>query len=185
MDRPQIRQLGAIPNLFSCLRILLVPEFLWLYVGGERPAALAVLVLSGVSDFLDGRAARRLGLVTPLGKILDPVADKLTQFAVISCLATEYNPVIFLLCILFAKEASAAVCGAALLASGGGSFSSLWYGKLSTGALYVFSGILLLWRVGRGALLWLTVAASCVVLAAFVLYTFEFVRKITGAYRDG
>ena len=157
MDRPQIRQLGAIPNLFSCLRILLVPEFLWLYVGGERPAALAVLVLSGVSDFLDGRAARRLGLVTPLGKILDPVADKLTQFAVISCLANEYNPVIFLLCILFAKEASAAV-QARRCSPRGGSFSSLWYGK-PLPVRFMFSGILLLWRVGRG-LCSLTVAAS-------------------------
>ena len=136
-------------------------------------------MLSGISDFLDGRAARRLGMITPLGKILDPVADKLTQFAVISCLAVEYSPVIFLLLILGAKEVSAAVCGAALLASGGDTFSSLWYGKLSTGVLYAFSGILLLWQVDKAFVLWLTVVASCVVLAAFVLYTLEFARKIT------
>ncbi len=178
MDRQLIREAGAIPNIFGYLRILLVPEFLWLCILGENYAALMILIISAVSDFLDGRAARRLGMVTPLGKVLDPVADKLTQLAVIGCLAAKYWQVMFLFLVLAAKELSAAVCSAILLRAGGKPFSSLWFGKISTGALYVYSGLILAAGLGDNAVLWLTTSASVIVLLAFVLYTFEFLQKI-------
>lgn len=53
--------------------------------------AVAVLALSGITDILDGFIARRFGMVSDVGKILDPVADKLTQGAVILCLAFRYS----------------------------------------------------------------------------------------------
>jgi cardiolipin synthase len=178
MDRQLIREAGAIPNIFGYLRILLVPEFMWLCILGENYAALMVLAISAISDFLDGRAARGLGMVTPLGKVLDPVADKLTQLAVIGCLAAEHWQVMFLFLVLASKEISAAVCSAILLQSGGKPFSSLWFGKISTGSLYIYAGLLLGARLSDSTVLWLTTAASVIVLLAFVLYTFEFLQKI-------
>ncbi len=180
MDKPLIKQAAAIPNLFGYLRILLIPEFVWLCLIGERYAALFVLALSAASDMLDGRAARGLEMITPLGKILDPAADKLTQIAVIGCLAAAERRIIFLLVILAAKELSALVCSVVLLRSGGQPFSSLWFGKLSTGALYVYSGLLLGLPHDERAILWMTCAVSSIVLVSFILYTFEFLRKIIG-----
>lgn len=86
----QKKDLFTIPNLMGYFRILLVPVFIYLYINAHSVTdtykALAVLILSGVTDFFDGIAARKLHQVTELGKALDPVADKLTLGAVIFCL---------------------------------------------------------------------------------------------------
>lgn len=74
----------TIPNLLSIVRILLVPVFLWLVLGPEADVlALSVLVLSGITDYLDGKLARRLGQTSKVGAILDPVADRLFILAVV------------------------------------------------------------------------------------------------------
>ncbi|MEQ6899814.1 CDP-alcohol phosphatidyltransferase family protein [Nocardioides sp. YIM 152588] len=78
----------TVPNLLSLLRLALVPVFLWLVLGPEEDAwALAVLAFSGVTDFLDGWLARRLNQTSPLGQLLDPVADRLYILAVVVGLA--------------------------------------------------------------------------------------------------
>lgn len=78
----------TIPNLLSVVRILLVPLFLWLVLGPELDVlALGVLVVSGVTDYLDGKLARQLGQTSRIGAILDPVADRLFILAVVIGLA--------------------------------------------------------------------------------------------------
>ncbi|WP_232678841.1 CDP-alcohol phosphatidyltransferase family protein [Nocardioides sp. R-C-SC26] len=78
----------TIPNGLSALRLLGVPLFLWLVLGPEADLwALAVLVVSGFTDFLDGWLARRLGQTSVIGEILDPVADRLYILAVVVGLA--------------------------------------------------------------------------------------------------
>ena len=72
----------TVPNLLSLLRILMVPIMAVLFVKGYPIWAVFVLFLSGVSDFLDGKIARRFNQISDLGKILDPVADKATQITV-------------------------------------------------------------------------------------------------------
>ena len=74
----------TVPNLLSAVRLLGVPLFLWLVLGPERDGlALVVLMVAGVTDFLDGYLARRLGQYSALGEILDPVADRLYILAVV------------------------------------------------------------------------------------------------------
>lgn len=74
--------LWTLPNLISFLRILALPFFLWVLLGLERPFLAAVLLgLISVTDLLDGMLARRLGQVSEIGKMLDPVADRLVVFA--------------------------------------------------------------------------------------------------------
>jgi len=74
----------TIPNALSFVRLLLVPVFLWLVLGPEYDElALLVLVVSGITDYLDGKLARRLNQTTKIGAILDPVADRLYILAVV------------------------------------------------------------------------------------------------------
>ena len=80
------KEIFSIPNILCYFRILLVPVFLWAYFDLQSDkghlVAAGVLVLSSLSDFLDGFIARKCHMITELGKLIDPVADKLTQFVV-------------------------------------------------------------------------------------------------------
>ena len=78
----------TVPNIISIVRLAGVPLFLWLVLGPEADGwALGVLMLSGISDYLDGYLARRLDQMSRLGEILDPVADRLYILAVVFGLA--------------------------------------------------------------------------------------------------
>lgn len=84
MPEPRAERLLTVPNVLSLVRIALVPVFLWLVLGPQLDvAALAVLVVSGITDYLDGKIARSLGQTSKLGAILDPVADRLYILAVV------------------------------------------------------------------------------------------------------
>ena len=72
----------TIPNLLSLIRILLIPVFGVLFYRGEYGWAVLVLVISGLSDFFDGKIARKFNQISELGKMLDPIADKLTQITI-------------------------------------------------------------------------------------------------------
>ncbi len=87
-DQARTGRVWTVPNLLSLLRLLGVPLFLWLVLGPEADGwALAVLAISGFTDFLDGYLARRLNQTSRLGQILDPVADRLYILAVVIGLA--------------------------------------------------------------------------------------------------
>lgn len=72
----------TIPNLLSVIRIILVPVFAYLFLNGHQIAAIVILAVSGLTDLFDGKIARRFNQVSELGKILDPVADKITQITI-------------------------------------------------------------------------------------------------------
>lgn len=72
----------TIPNLLSVIRIALIPVFAYLFLNGGQLAAVIILAISGLTDLFDGKIARRFNQVSALGKILDPVADKLTQITI-------------------------------------------------------------------------------------------------------
>ena len=150
-----------IPNLLSLLRILLVPVFVILYLlsSDERMDLMywsfGVLILSGVTDSLDGIIARKCNQITDLGKLLDPVADKLTQVAVVICLATRFSQLIPLVVICFVKELAQSIGGLILLRRGAEVRGASWYGKMCT---FVFYGVMALivllpnmYSVGAGA----------------------------------
>lgn len=81
----------TIPNLLSTIRIALIPVFAVLFYNGEYLWAVFILFLSGLSDTLDGKIARRFNQISALGKILDPVADKLTQITIAIMLFLEFR----------------------------------------------------------------------------------------------
>jgi len=78
MSNP-LKKVFTVPNVLSFVRILLIPVFAWAYLQDRMILALVLVVVSGATDKLDGTIARRMNQVSDLGKMLDPVADKLTQ----------------------------------------------------------------------------------------------------------
>lgn len=89
------KQIFTIPNLLSTFRIVLAFVFLAAFyqsgASGRSNLLTAIILLSALTDFLDGKIARKFNMVSELGKILDPIADKITQGVLILCLMKEYS----------------------------------------------------------------------------------------------
>lgn len=131
------RRILTIPNMLSMLRLAMIPFIIWLYLKCKRyDLALVLLLLSGLSDTVDGWIARRFNMVTDVGKVLDPIADKLTQASMILCLAITSLEMRWLFCILIVKELIMGVMGLVILKKTGKVNSAKWYGKLCTWILY-------------------------------------------------
>ena len=136
-ERKPINQNLTVPNALSVLRILIIPFFAWYFMQDQLVAAVALLVLSGLSDCVDGFIARKLNQVTELGKMLDPLADKLTQGVVALCLAVKF-PVIGPVLLVFIAKELVMLCGAVvLLKKQKRPCAAQWYGKVATVMFYV------------------------------------------------
>ncbi|WP_322174149.1 CDP-alcohol phosphatidyltransferase family protein [Acutalibacter caecimuris] len=127
----------TIPNAMSALRIVVVPFFAVYYLRGQLPAAVGFLLLSGLTDMLDGWVARRFNQVTDLGKMLDPFADKLTQGVVALCVAVRFPAIRPLLALFIFKELFMLCCAAVLLKKHKRPCAAKWYGKVATVMFYV------------------------------------------------
>ena len=84
-------QLFTIPNFMSLFRLALVPFILWIYLTGEYSIAAALVLLSALTDIFDGVIARKFNMVSDLGKVLDPLSDKVTHIALLICLVSRYR----------------------------------------------------------------------------------------------
>lgn len=127
----------TIPNLLSLLRLAMIPLLLWLYL--EKEAYLwtaVVVVLSGITDIIDGIIARKYDLISDLGKALDPVADKLTQIAMLYCLGTSFPEIQILLVILVVKEVLTGIMSMISIQRTGKVEGAQWHGKVTTVLLY-------------------------------------------------
>ena len=136
------KDIFSIPNILSFVRILLIPIFVWLYVtagtSGEYYLAAAVVVASGITDFLDGQIARRCNMITEFGKFLDPLADKLTQGTLFLCIAINYPLMWILLAIWLLKDGFMAIMGLVLLKTKQTKLDGArWYGKVCTAIIYI------------------------------------------------
>ncbi len=139
----------TVPNGMSVLRILLVPVFAAFYLNGNLPAAVTTLVISGVTDMLDGLIARRFNQITDLGKMLDPFADKLTQGVVALCIAIRFPSIRPLLLLFILKELLMLSCAVVLLKKHKRPCAAKWYGKVATVMFYMsVSAIVLLDGLG-------------------------------------
>lgn len=167
----------TIPNLISAGRILLVPLFVMLCRSGLTAPAVAVLLLSALSDVLDGYIARRFDMVTELGKLLDPVADKLMQAAMLLCAALE-RPELWLLLGLHAlRELWLGALGLRVLRLTGRVYGARWYGKLCTAVIYAVMLPLLAFPALPAALLRAGVLlCAALMLLCLCLYTLSYLR---------
>ncbi len=173
----------TIPNLLSLFRLLLVPVFCWTYLGLENdPLTVVFLLLSGLTDIVDGWIARHFNMTSDLGKVLDPVADKLTQAAMLLCLLLTFPKLSVLFALLALKEISDGVTGLLVIKKTGKVLGAEWHGKLSTVLLYLTLVVHVLWReIPHRISLLLLVACSVVLVLSMVLYAVRNVKAMREA----
>lgn len=136
----------TVPNLLSLIRLMMIPLMLWLYVKKQKYRTTAVvLLLSGATDVVDGFIARRFNMVSDLGKALDPVADKLTQIAVLLCLFSRFRVLLVPCILLIIKETVTGAMGLAVIKHTGEVHSARWHGKLTTVSIYILMLLHMIW----------------------------------------
>ena len=177
----------AIPNILSYFRIILVFVFLFVYQQEMQHKSLCmgiILIASGISDALDGYIARKYNMITELGKCLDPIADKLTQFVLLICLLTKYPVAKAILFIFVIKEILVTIMGYKAICIQGKNEGAKWYGKLSTIIFYVVTIVLVLFvdmdiQIGNILL----GISGIAILIAFIGYMKLYVSVILKSYK--
>lgn len=173
------REALSLPNILSYLRILLIPAFTYLYFKGEYISAALLVALSGITDMADGFIARRFDMITDWGKILDPVADKLTQAALIVCLLSRYRDMWLLVGVFFVKEITMGIAGLFALCKKKKKLSgAMWFGKVSTVVQFVAMTALFAFPMPAGAVNAIVLTCAAFMLLAFVLYMREYLLLI-------
>lgn len=127
----------TIPNALSFFRIVLIPFFIYFYFSDSCKYAFVVLLISTLSDVLDGLIARTFGMISDLGKVLDPLADKITHAAIIICLALRFKWIRLLFAVFAVKEITMLILGIIVLKKTNMVYSAKWYGKLCTTFTFV------------------------------------------------
>ncbi len=136
----------TIPNILSIFRLCLIPLFMWLYIEkADYMMTALVLTLSGATDIVDGYVARRFNMVSDLGKALDPIADKLSQIAMLACLCTRFKIMLAPLLFIAVKELLTGIFSLAVIKKTGRVMGADWHGKLCTALLYGVIVIHVLW----------------------------------------
>lgn len=126
----------TVPNILTFCRIVLIAPFLYFFIAERYIEATAILTASGLSDCFDGLLARKLNQVSDLGKLLDPVADKLTLVAVAVCICIMFPIVIPLMIILALKDLLMLCGGLYMIKKGIKPPAAKWYGKVGTIVFY-------------------------------------------------
>lgn len=185
MENGYQHKIMTIPNLLSLFRLVLIPVFVWTYVVEEAPLlTAAVLVLSGMTDIVDGVIARKYHMVSDFGKVFDPVADKMTQIAMLFCLVTRFRWMLLPLCVMIVKETAAVVLGLLVIRKSGKVEGAAWHGKVSTAALYSMMVVHLIWFHIPGVISGILIGAStAVALLSAVMYGKENLKKLRGGRR--
>lgn len=135
------KELFTIPNLLSFFRLALIPVYVIIYLNAHTSAdyaiAASILAVSCLTDMIDGKIARHFNMISTFGKLLDPIADKATQFSLLLCLAIEF-PVLWSLMILFViKESFQLIACWIAYCNGKMLKGALMSGKICTTVLFV------------------------------------------------
>ena len=171
----------SIPNILSYFRLLLIPLFIVLYVQEDFTEALITLAASGLSDILDGRIARKYDMVTDLGKVLDPVADKLTQCAMMLCVAMRYPAMWWLLGLHVVKETVMLIMGWYVLKRTDTVNSAIWAGKLCTGVIYAVMMLhVILPHLPQPVSVGCTIVCAGLIVLSLIVYTARYVKILGG-----
>lgn len=178
---------NSLPNILSVFRIIIIPFFIFFYAKNMYILALAALVISGCTDTLDGTIARRFNSITELGKVLDPLADKLTQLAIGIMISIRYPFVAPMIAILVIKEVCMITFSYRLLKLGANPIAALWWGKIATAVFYVvtcfivaFGHYIVNTTVGDIVLFVLTGITTVLMVFSFIKYIPLFLKS----YKD-
>lgn len=130
------KYLKHIPNILTIIRFCLVPIIVILLAQKNYLGAIITFSISGITDILDGAIARKYNFISDFGKLMDPLADKITQLSMLFMLTVRRIIPLWIIVVVMIKEVLM-VCGASFLYGKELVVSSKWYGKLSTVLFYV------------------------------------------------
>lgn len=135
------KDLFTIPNLLSLFRLVLIPIYIVIYLNADSAAdyyiAAGILAVSCLTDLIDGKIARHFNMISNTGRILDPLADKATQFALIICLTIKYPVLLVLVGLFVVKEGFQLIAGFMILRKGKILSGALLSGKICTTVLFI------------------------------------------------
>ena len=135
------KEIFSIPNMLSMFRLVLIPVYISIYLNARDSfdyyIAAAILAVSCLTDMIDGKIARRFNMITNVGKLLDPLADKCTQFALIVCLSLRHPILLLVVILFFIKEVSQLIGCVIGLHQGKTMTGALMPGKICTTVLFI------------------------------------------------
>ena len=172
----------TIPNILSLLRICLIPVIVWLFIGKQDYLMAGIFVLiSGLTDIVDGFIARTFHMISDVGKVLDPVADKATQFAVLILIATKHPLILIPIGFLAVKEIFMLITGYLVIKKCDVVLGAEWYGKAATVVLSAAMALHLFWLgITPVVSIICIVLSSAFIILALVLYAirnFKYILK--------
>lgn len=175
--------LKHIPNILTIIRFILIPVILYFIFVENYILAFVFFTLSGVTDILDGAIARKFNLISTFGKLMDPLADKLTQISVLATLVFKDIIPFWILVIVILKELIM-IIGASFLYGKDVVVYSKWFGKLATVLFYLAIVLSLINKQFGFTGIWnsIDLFIYCIALIATV---FSLIMYIKYLYKDG
>lgn len=169
------KDLLTIPNLLSLFRLVLIPVYVVIYLNAQELTdyfiAAGILAVSCLTDAFDGKIARHFNMISTIGKILDPLADKATQFTLIICLAIVHPVLWTLVCLFVIKEGFQLIAGFVVLRKGRMLTGALFSGKVCTTVLFVSLILLVLIPDLDQRIVYAITALDCLsMIVAFIGY---------------
>ena len=172
-------QILTIPNFMSLFRLVLVPLIVWIYWKSRYRCAAGLVLLSGLTDILDGIVARKFDMVSDLGKMLDPLCDKLTHAALLLCLVKRYHYIWIVFGLLAVKELTMLVLGSIAVKRREQVHSAKWYGKLCTVIFETVMVVLILFPdIPKNAVIAMLTVCSASMFFSLVMYVIFFLHVI-------
>ena len=176
------KEILTIPNMLSLFRLLLIPVYIIVYLKADSQSdlilAAAILAVSCLTDMIDGKIARHFNMISNVGKILDPLADKLTQFSLIICLISRYHTLLYLVPLFVIKEIFQLVAGGISMKKGKMLKGAQLTGKISTTVLFISLIVLvMLDNLSPAVVNTITTIDFLVLLIAFADYVLVYYKK--------
>lgn len=176
------KEILTIPNLLSLFRLALIPVYMIIYLNATESShyylAAGILAVSCITDMIDGKIARHFNMVSTIGKILDPVADKATQFTLIVCLAVRYPVLLYLIVLFVIKEGFQLIVGGITLRKGKMLDGALIAGKICTTVLFLSLILMvMLPTLDYEAVIVITIVDAVFMVISFIQYILAYFGK--------
>lgn len=171
----------TIPNILTLFRIVLIPVFVYTYLVKKNTLhTIIIIIISGLSDVADGFIARRFNMVSDIGKALDPLADKLTQAALLYCLIARFPNMLYVFILLVIKELILSLLSFLAIKKTHIVKGADWHGKMTTVLLYTMMMIHIIYA-DISPKLSNTLIIICVIsmILSFILYAIRHIKAFT------
>ncbi len=166
------KKIITIPNILSFIRILLIPVIVWLYIGKQDYLMTGIVVIiSGLTDVVDGTIARKFNMISDVGKVLDPFADKATQIVVMLLLTMSFPLMLMPIIMMALKELFMLISGYLIVKRCDIVLGAHWHGKLATVMLTAVMSLHLVWHDIIPLVSTILIClCTALILLSFVLY---------------